>query len=282
MKLHAVDRMLPVPHPHDQTVAPGRHLKAIGKRFTTYNEGVIASGLDWIAQAIKNAVPVVLDHGGLSVHELVGTHHFTTVNLSNSLVPQTDPQDGEVRPQFPDDLTTHPRFVGSAGAWRNTDAFRGQFTNLLHRHLVVAVDLHLCAQLAKKLLADGAIGELNHIYCYMDGGKPDPSWRSENEGPLLHDFTHYFDLMDLYGGPVSWLCGMAEQRWRPWAVEDMTGALVKFVGGATGSIYGAELSVYGDNGFELRGRTGVIRMLAEQVHLWQSEQGMYEPDSGFQ
>ncbi|MEE2658244.1 MAG: Gfo/Idh/MocA family oxidoreductase [Candidatus Latescibacterota bacterium] len=137
-------------------------------------------------------------------------------------------------------------------------------------------------ELAKKLLADGAIGELNHIYCYMDGGKPDPSWRSENEGPLLHDFTHYFDLMDLYGGPVSWLCGMAEQRWRPWAVEDMTGALVKFVGGATGSIYGAELSVYGDNGFELRGRTGVIRMLGEQVHLWQSEQGMYEPDSGFQ
>ena len=136
--------------------------------------------------------------------------------------------------------------------------------------------------LALDLLRDGAIGELNHIYCSTDGCKPTPSWRSDNEGPLLHDFTHYFDLMDLYGGPVSWLCGMAEQRWRPWAVEDMTGALVKFVGGATGSIYGAELSVYGDNGLELRGRTGVIRMLAEQVHLWQSEQGMYEPDSGFQ
>ena len=44
----------------------------------------------------------------------------------------------------------------------------------------------------KTLLDAGAIGEFNHIYCYMDGGKPAPWWRSENEGPLLHDFTHYF------------------------------------------------------------------------------------------
>ena len=28
--------------------------------------------------------------------------------------------------------------------------------------------------LAKTLLDEGAIGELNHIYCYMDGGKPAP------------------------------------------------------------------------------------------------------------
>lgn len=61
--------------------------------------------------------------------------------------------------------------------------------------------------LAKTLLNAGAIGQLNHIYCYMDGGKPAPWWRSENEGPLLHDFTHYFDLMDLYAGDVEWLCG---------------------------------------------------------------------------
>ena len=66
--------------------------------------------------------------------------------------------------------------------------------------------------LGLRLLRDGAIGKLNHIYCYMDGGKPDPSWRSENEGPFLHDFTHYFDLMDMYAGEVAWLCGMAEQR----------------------------------------------------------------------
>ena len=136
--------------------------------------------------------------------------------------------------------------------------------------------------LAKTLLDEGAIGEFNHIYCYMDGGKPAPWWRSENEGPLLHDFTHYFDLMDLYAGEVDWLCGMAEQRMRPWAVEDFSAAMLKFKGGATGLICGAELTQYNDNAFELRGSTGLIRMDLEQVRLFQSKVALSEPDSGFE
>ena len=136
--------------------------------------------------------------------------------------------------------------------------------------------------LGLELLRDGAIGELNHIYCYMDGGKPAPSWRSENEGPLLHDFTHYFDLMDLYGGEVDWLCGVAEQRRRPWAVEDFSAAFLKFKNGVTGVIHGAELTEYTDNSFELRGTQGIIRFVQEQVQLLQSVQDVYEPDSGFQ
>ncbi len=137
-------------------------------------------------------------------------------------------------------------------------------------------------QLAAKLLADGAIGELNHITCHMDGCKPQPSWRSQNEGPLLHDYTHYFDLMDLYGGPLSWLCGMAEQRRQPWPVEDFAAAFMKFASGVSGTICGAELTVYSDLAFELRGTIGVIRMSPETVHLWAAQRGMYEPDSGFQ
>ena len=136
--------------------------------------------------------------------------------------------------------------------------------------------------LALNLLREGAIGELNHLYCFMDGGKPDPSWRSENEGPLLHDFTHYFDLIDLFAGEVDWLCGLAEQRRRPWAVEDFAAAFIKFKTGVTCSLHGAELTNYTDNAFELRGTTGIIRMVGEQVHLLQSHQDVYEPDSGFQ
>ena len=137
-------------------------------------------------------------------------------------------------------------------------------------------------QLAARLLVEGAIGELNHITCFMDGCKPDPSWRSQNEGPLLHDATHYLDLMDLYGGPVDWLCGMAEQRRRPWAVEDFSTAFVKFASGVSGTLTAAELTVYADHAFELRGTTGVLRMQGEQAHLWAAQRGMFEPDSGFQ
>ncbi len=137
-------------------------------------------------------------------------------------------------------------------------------------------------QLADRLLRDGAIGDLNHIYCYMDGCKPHPSWRSEHEGPLLHDYTHYFDLMDLYAGQVDWLCGMAQQRVQPWAVEDFASAMMRFRSGVTGLVCGSEMTVYTDHAFELRGSTGVIRMAGEQVELLQAHQDWHEPDSGFQ
>ncbi len=42
---------------------------------------------------------------------------------------------------------------------------------------------------AQDLIHDGVIGELFQLTCYLDGGKPDPSWRSDNEGPLLHDLV---------------------------------------------------------------------------------------------
>lgn len=136
--------------------------------------------------------------------------------------------------------------------------------------------------LALQLVQDGAIGALNHIYCYIDGGKPAPWWRHEHEGPMLHDLTHYFDLMDMYAGEVEWLCGMAEQRERPWAVEDFSAAFMRFRGGVTGAMHSAELTEYSDSAFELRGSRGLIRFTAEKVELFQSEQGMYEPESGFQ
>ena len=135
--------------------------------------------------------------------------------------------------------------------------------------------------LAQKLLGEGAIGRLNYIHCFMNGGKPAPSWRSDNEGPLLHDFTHYFDLMDLYGGEVDWLCGAAEQRHRPWAVEDFAASFMKFSSGVTGVIHASELTEYTENAFILNGSTGVIRMLGEKVNLFQSTPAEYEPDSGF-
>ena len=115
-------------------------------------------------------------------------------------------------------------------------------------------------QYALQLVKDGEIGDLKHILCYWDGGKPAPWWRSENEGPLLHDFTHYFDMMDMFAGEVEWIFGFAEQRMRPWAIEDFSTAFVKFRSGVTGTIHSAELTGYTDTDFQLRGETGVIHM----------------------
>ncbi len=135
---------------------------------------------------------------------------------------------------------------------------------------------------AKQLIDEGVIGKLNHIYVSMEGCKPSPSWRSENEGPLLHDFTHAFDQMDMLAGEIDWLCGMAEQRSRPWAVEDFSAAFMKFKSGATGALHASELTEYTSNAFELRGSTGMIHLVGERVHLYQSVADDYEPESGFQ
>ncbi|MBM3277193.1 MAG: Gfo/Idh/MocA family oxidoreductase [Candidatus Handelsmanbacteria bacterium] len=137
-------------------------------------------------------------------------------------------------------------------------------------------------ELGLRLLREGAIGELVHLYGFIDGGKPAPWWRSEHEGSLLHDFTHYFDLMDIYAGPVDWLCGLAEQRRRPWAVEDFSAAFIKFRSGASGALHSAELTEYADHAFELRGSTGLLRFVGEQVQFFQAERDVYEPESGFQ
>jgi len=136
--------------------------------------------------------------------------------------------------------------------------------------------------LGLQLLKDGAIGELKHILCYLDGGKPAPWWRSENEGPLLHDFTHYFDMMDMFAGEVEWVCGIAEQRMRPWAMEDFGAAFVKYKSGVTGMMHSAELTNYTDTDFQLRGDNGVIHLAWEKVRLMQPVKDDYEPETGFQ
>jgi len=136
--------------------------------------------------------------------------------------------------------------------------------------------------LGLQLVKDGAIGELKHILCYLDGGKPLPSWRSENEGPLLHDFTHYFDMMDMFAGEAEWMCGVAEQRMRPWAVEDFSAAFMRFKNGVTGMIHSAELTNYTDTDFQLRGDNGVIHLAWDKVRLLQPIEDDYEPDTGFQ
>ena len=123
---------------------------------------------------------------------------------------------------------------------------------------------------AQELIREGAIGGLFQMVCYFDGGKPAPSWRSDNEGPLLHDFTHYFDMMDAFGGEVDWLCGMAEQRQRPWAIEDFAAAFMKYRNGVTGLVHAAERSDYTDTDFQLRGRNGTITMAWDTLRLSES------------
>ena len=89
-------------------------------------------------------------------------------------------------------------------------------------------------------------------------------------------------MMDMFAGEVDWVCGVAEQRMRPWAVEDFSAAFMKFKSGVTGTIHSAELTNYTDTDFQLRGDNGVIHLAWEKVRLMQPVEDDYEPDTGFQ
>ena len=75
---------------------------------------------------------------------------------------------------------------------------------------------------------------------------------------------------------------MAEQRSRPWAVEDFSAAFIKFRSGVTAIVHGAELTDYEYCSFMLSGSTGVIRMQDERCACCSRTRADSEPDSGFQ
>ena len=131
------------------------------------------------------------------------------------------------------------------------------------------------------LLESGAIGDLVHIRAHIDGGKPAPWWTSDYEGPLLHDCTHWLDVIDMYAGPAAWVLGFVEQRRRPYTVEDFAAAIIKYTSGVTATLHSAELTDYGDSAIELRGTVGMIRVRGERAELTHIVDSDFEPDSGF-
>jgi UDP-N-acetyl-2-amino-2-deoxyglucuronate dehydrogenase len=116
-------------------------------------------------------------------------------------------------------------------------------------------------QHTRELIRQGAIGELVSMTGYCQGGKPSPAWQSEFEGPLLHDATHLFDLMRLYGGEVRWLAATALRRVHAsYPVEDDSTALLHFHSGVTAVALVNELTDYVRFEIDLQGTTGVLRL----------------------
>jgi predicted dehydrogenase len=78
---------------------------------------------------------------------------------------------------------------------------------------------------AKALIDSGAIGELVSLFGICQGVKPFPAWVADEEGPLLHDAVHLFDLFRLFGGEAESVMGTALRRQHPFPVEDDSHAI---------------------------------------------------------
>ena len=74
------------------------------------------------------------------------------VDVADALVAQADAQRRDVRPEAADDVVGYAGLHGGAGAGGDDYAVGGHFLDFVEGYLVVAVGVHLCAQLPQVLV----------------------------------------------------------------------------------------------------------------------------------
>ena len=152
MELHPLHQVLPVPQPHDLALVGLRgDLQPAGKRLPPHDERVVPSGLERIGKVLEDRLPVVVDHRGLPVHQAGGADHLAAEDVPDALVPETDPEQRDAAGEPRDHLVGDPGLHRAARPGRDDDLLRRQRFDLIHRDLVVAVDLDHLAQLPEVL-----------------------------------------------------------------------------------------------------------------------------------
>lgn len=120
---------------------------------------------------------------------------------------------------------------------------------------------------AKATLEAGAIGELVSLFGICQGVKPFPAWVADEEGPLIHDAVHLFDLFRLFAGDPISVVGTAHRCKQPFRVEDMSDAIFQFANGVSGVAMSSEITRYNRFGLEIQGADGLI-VLGNEGNRW--------------
>ncbi len=123
---------------------------------------------------------------------------------------------------------------------------------------------------AREMLEAGAIGDLISMLGICQGVKPFPAWTADEEGPLIHDAVHIFDLFRLYAGDVRSVIGTAHRRKQPFAVEDISEAIFSFHSGVSAVSMANELTRYARFGIELQGSEGLLSLEYAGNQWWLS------------
>src|ERR1035437_1304286 len=152
MELHALERELPVAHPHDLAVfALGGDFQAVGQAGALDRERVIAGREERRRQPGKDALRCVADVGGLAVHHAARMHDTPAERLADRLVPQAHAEDGQLAGERAHEGHRDAGFVWGARAGRNDDARGRERGDAGEVDGVVAHHLHFFAQLAEIL-----------------------------------------------------------------------------------------------------------------------------------
>ena len=156
MKLHALNRKLPVPQAHDDSrpvsvVSPGADFEIAGQAVFGDDQRVIAGCRHRRRQAAKDGFAVVLDLAGFAVHQVLRANHLASESCANGLVSEANSEQRHLAREMADQFDADAGFLRSAGSGRNDNALGLHRVNLFDRHFVVAANLNLGAQFANVL-----------------------------------------------------------------------------------------------------------------------------------
>jgi predicted dehydrogenase len=104
---------------------------------------------------------------------------------------------------------------------------------------------HAQAAEAKRLLADGRLGTLVGATVLWAARKPDAyfdaAWRKvAGGGPVLINLIHEVDMLRFLGGEIAGVAGVTSSAQRGFEVEDSAAVVLRFAGGALGTILGTD------------------------------------------
>src|SRR5262245_26453455 len=141
MELNAVKRPRFVPHAHDFVfIGPRRNYEIrMFPRIALNHQTMVASRLRWVRKPAKDALVVVINTRGLSVHDAVVADDMAAKYMSEGRMSQANAQDRNARRNPANNLVGIPRFPRRARARRDDDMARLQRLYLVRADLVVTI-----------------------------------------------------------------------------------------------------------------------------------------------
>jgi hypothetical protein len=118
---------------------------------------VITSRGEGLRHAFEDRLARVSDFGNFAMHEPASAHDIASKDVADALMAEADAQDWDALTKGSDHVTADASFLWRARTWRDTNMIGPLFGDLFQRDLIIPMDLHLRAHLAKVL--DEVVGK---------------------------------------------------------------------------------------------------------------------------
>ncbi len=157
MKLDTHQRILSVADAHDLfdcsvcIQRPGSHFKAVWQGFPVNGKRVIAHCLVGVFKAFEQSFGVVMNSGGLAVHDVPCPYDPGAERLADGLVPETDADDRQLSGKVTNQFQRYSGLFRSTGAGREHNTFWLSAFYFRHRNLVVSLYPYLGSELTQVL-----------------------------------------------------------------------------------------------------------------------------------